>query len=64
MSFYEPYEYVSYSEMCKPAIYIYTPTPQNQSLEIKPINALSLFTKTIPNFDTQNTWNYTTNPSK
>ncbi|MDR0771648.1 MAG: hypothetical protein LBF15_00850 [Candidatus Peribacteria bacterium] len=63
MSFVEPYEYVTYAEMCKPAIYVYTPISQNQSVEIKPINSLSYFTKTIPNFDTKNTWNYSTNPS-
>jgi hypothetical protein len=64
ISFYEPYKYVTYAELCKPAIYVYTPTPQNQSVEIQPANASSYFTKIIPNFDAKNTWNYTTNPNK
>jgi hypothetical protein len=42
---------------------VYTSTPQNQSVEVKFADESSYFTNIIPDFDGENTWNYTTNPS-
>lgn len=62
LSYYEPYDYVTYSELCKPAIYVYTDKTEKQSVTLKATDERSYYTKLIPEFDNWTMWNYTTNP--
>lgn len=51
------YELQSFAEMCKPLVYYYSKNKENNKLTLN-LNAWDYFTKIIPNFSSNNTWDF------